>query len=103
MIPMNLPNYRKLVKVSSLQFRDKLRVFLKEEGYRAKDTYQFTQKEIESITGIKVAWWGNWKYQSIPAHIFLLLHLNFDVDLNEFFSTGELKKNSRGGRENECA
>jgi len=100
---LHLDTYRKMVKINSLELREKLKKFLSENGYRDNSKYDFRNKELEELTGIKVVWWGNWKHQAVPAHIFLMLHLNFDLDLKEFFATGELKKISREERKNECA
>ena len=100
---MNLARYKEMVKVGSLEFRDKLKVFLIKEGYRINTTYLFTQKELEELTGIKVVWWNNWANHTIPSHILLFLHLDFEIDLEVFFATGELKKISREGAENVCA
>lgn len=98
---MHLDTYRDMVKIGSFELKDKLKTFLTEEGYHKG--YAFKNKELEALTGIKSVWWGNWKHQAIPAHIFLLLHINFDIDLKLFFTTGDLKKISREGCENACA
>jgi len=100
---MHLKIYKDMVPTTSYQLKEKLKKFLTENGYRQNNQYTFKDKELEEITGIKVVWWSNWANQSVPAHIFLLLHLNFDIDLKEFFATGELKKISREGREDACA
>ena len=100
---MNLARYKEAVPMGSLEFRDKLKVFLMKEGYRTKTTYLFTQKELQDITGIKIVWWNNWSNHTMPAYILLFLHLDFGIDLEVFFATGELKKISRGGAENVCA
>lgn len=95
--------YSSMLKVGSMEFKDKLMAYLTENGYRKSNTYRFTIKELEEITGIKEVWWGNWKRQAIPGHALVLLHLNFDIDLKELFATGELKKISKGGRNGKCA
>ena len=102
-IKSDLPTYKSMLKVTSIGLRDKLMAFLTENNYRTSKRYKFTLEELETITGIKVVWWTNWKRQSVPAHVILMLHINFDIDLQEFFATGELKKISREGRENVCA
>lgn len=100
----DIPAYKALVRVGSLEFRDKLMVYLSNEGYRKNKTYKFTIKELYEITGIKIESWNNWKQVgSIPAHVLVLLHVYFDIDLIHFFETNELKKISREGRENVCA
>jgi len=100
---MHLDTYRQMVSITSSELREKLKKFLSDHGYRKSTQYTFKNKELEELTGIKVVWWGNWTNKVVPAHIFLLLHLKFNIDLKEFFATGELKKISREGREDACA
>lgn len=95
---LDLYTYRDMLKVDSLELRDKLRVFLNENGYRKQKGYKFTLKELYELTGTKIESWNNWKNQAIPPHVMILLHLRFDIDLKIFFDTGELKKISREGR-----